>query len=136
MDSLTPEARSRLMASIRSKDTGPEMIVRRIVHGLGFRYSLHGAGLPGKPDIVLTRHGKIILVHGCFWHRHPGCALASNPKTRRAFWNRKFRSNVERDERVRKALRALGWRVLIVWECETRKADRLTRRIERFMARE
>jgi len=133
MDTMSPAARSRLMAAIRSKNTLPERLVRRMIHGMGYRFRINVAGLPGKPDIVLARHGKIVLVHGCFWHRHARCRQATMPKSRVAFWKAKFRRNVERDVETRRALRRLGWRVLVVWECELRKPERLEGRLRRFL---
>jgi len=117
--------RSRMMASVRSKDTGPEMRVRRFLHGLGFRYSVHAKRLPGKPDLVLRRHGSVVFVHGCFWHQHLGCRRATMPKTRRAFWVDKFRENALRDARNVEVLENEGWRVYIVWECQTHTAEAL-----------
>jgi len=133
VDRLTPERRSRLMSRVRSKNTTPELAVRRMVHGLGCRYGLHRKDLPGTPDIVLRARNSIIFVHGCFWHRHPRCAKASNPSTRVAFWTDKFRKNVSRDKASRAALRRLGWRVLVVWECETKIPSRLQSKLERFL---
>ncbi len=104
------------MSRIKSADTGPEMIVRRLVHGMGFRYRLHARDLPGIPDMVFPRLGKIIFVHGCFWHQHPGCGR--QPKSRLDFWSKKLSQNRERDLRNQQALRSLGWRILIVWECQ------------------
>lgn len=119
-DIVTPERRSRMMASIKGRNTRPELVVRRGLHGIGFRYRLDGAGLPGRPDLVLPKHRAAIFVHGCFWHRHEGCRLTSLPATRPDFWQLKFRGNVERDIRAQEALQASGWRVAIVWECSTR----------------
>lgn len=133
MDTMSPAARSRLMAAIRSKNTLPERLVRRMIHGMGYRFRINVAGLPGKPDIVLARHGKIVLVHGCFWHRHARCRQATTPKSRVAFWKAKFRRNVERDGETRRALRRLGWRVLVVWECELRKPEKLEGRLRKFL---
>ena len=107
------------MARIRGKDTKPEVAVRSALHRAGFRFRLYARGLPGRPDIVLPRHGVVIFVHGCFWHRH-GCSLSSEPATRRRFWQAKFDANVARDRRNARALRALGWRVLTVGECALR----------------
>lgn len=121
------------MRRIRSRDTQPEMVVRHLVHGMGFRYRLHDPSLPGKPDLVLTRHGKIIEVHGCFFHQHPGCVDAHLPKTRREYWEPKLRRNVERDAANLRTLRRLGWRVLVVWECDTKQPDKLVRKLERFL---
>lgn len=133
MDSVSPERRSEIMARIRSKDTRPEMVVRRLVFSLGYRYRLHRKDLPGKPDLVFSGRGKVIFVHGCFWHQHAGCPGGRLPKSRRAFWRRKFAGNVARDAEHRRALRRLGWRVLIVWECQTKKLPALARRLSRFL---
>lgn len=122
MDSMTPEERSALMARIRSKDTAPELIVRRLVHRMGFRFRLHQKKLPGKPDLVFAGRNCIVLVHGCFWHRH-GCVLSSRPKTNSAYWEEKIAANIARDARNRRLLRKLGWGVMVVWECETRRAN-------------
>ena len=118
-DTISKAERSALMARIRGKDTKPEVFVRSALHRAGFRFRLYARGLPGRPDIVLPRHGVVIFVHGCFWHRH-GCALASEPATRRRFWQAKFEANMARDRRNARALRKLGWRVLTVWECALR----------------
>jgi DNA mismatch endonuclease (patch repair protein) len=115
MDNLSKQERSERMSRIRGVDTGPEMIVRRMVHGMGFRYRLHTRDLPGIPDMVFPRLGKIIFVHGCFWHQHPGCGR--QPKSRLDFWSKKLSQNRQRDLRNQQALRSLGWRILIVWEC-------------------
>ena len=128
MDIVTPEVRSRMMGSIRGKDTKAELAVRQITHGLGLRFRLHVRHLPGRPDIVFPRHKTVIFVHGCFWHRHD-CAFATTPKTRTEFWLAKFQSNIERDQRNRRALVELGWRVLEVWECELNDEQHLRRRL-------
>ena len=132
-DRLTPEARSRLMSRVRCADTKPEIAVRRLLHSLGFRFRLHRRDLPGCPDIVLPRHRKIVFVHGCFWHSHPGCRRASRPKDHREFWDKKLAGNTERDEKSLRALEAAGWKVLIIWECETRNAAGLRERIRGFL---
>ncbi|PTY38576.1 very short patch repair endonuclease [Saccharospirillum sp. MSK14-1] len=106
------------MAAIKSKDTKPEMQVRRFLHGLGFRYSLHRKDLPGKPDIVLPKYKTLIFIHGCFWHHHPGCKYAYTPKSRTDYWLEKFQKNTARDQIVTNQLGKLGWRVIIIWECE------------------
>ncbi|MDX2208527.1 MAG: DNA mismatch endonuclease Vsr [Gemmatimonadales bacterium] len=116
-DVVDRATRSRMMSGIRSHDTKPELAVRSWLHRAGLRFRLHVRDLPGSPDIVLPRWGAVVFVHGCFWHRHRGCARAATPKTRRAFWAAKFRSNIERDERNRRALRRLGWRTRTIWEC-------------------
>jgi DNA mismatch endonuclease (patch repair protein) len=112
VDSLSKQERSERMSRIKSGDTGPEMAVRRIVHGMGFRYRLHARGLPGTPDMIFPRLRKIIFVHGCFWHQHPGCGR--QPKSRLEFWGTKLFQNRERDLRNQRKLRSLGWRILIV----------------------
>ncbi len=132
-DIVDPGKRSWIMSRVRDRDTKPEMAVRRILHGMGFRFRLHAQTLPGKPDIVLPRHRKIIQVHGCFWHQHPGCAGATRPTTRVAFWDDKLDRNRLRDARVFRELEELGWRVLVVWECETRKELELLRMLGTFM---
>jgi len=121
--------RSARMAKIRQKHTGPEIKVRSLLHRMGLRFRLHRRELPGSPDIVLPRLSTAIFVHGCFWHRHPGCRLASTPKTRTQFWDDKFAANVARDRTAIRALKALGWRVLVVWECETRNLSALSNRL-------
>lgn len=128
-DIVDRATRSRMMAAIRGRDTSPELIVRSWLHRAGLRYRLHDRSLPGSPDIVLPRWGAVVFVHGCFWHRHRGCRYATNPATRRTFWEAKFASNIERDERNRRALRSLGWRVRTVWECSlnARQLDGLVR---------
>ena len=128
MDVVTPEVRSRMMGTIRGKDTKAELIVRRMAHGLGLRFRLHVRDLPGKPDLVFRRHRTVIFVHGCFWHRHD-CRFATTPATRTEFWKAKFAGNVERDRRNKRALIGLGWRVLEVWECELANEKRLLRRL-------
>ncbi len=121
------------MAAVRGRDTGPEMVVRRLVHSLGYRYRLHNRKLPGVPDLVFPCRRKIIFVHGCFWHRHPGCKLARMPKSRLDFWVPKLEGNHERDEKNAKLLRNSGWRVKVIWECETTHPERLRKGLERFL---
>jgi DNA mismatch endonuclease (patch repair protein) len=134
---MTDPARSAQMALVRGKDTKPEIVVRHLVHGLGFRYRLHRRDLPGKPDIVLPRLRKIIEVRGCFWHRHPdpACTRARIPKTRQEFWIPKLEGNARRDVENERALSALGWDLLVVWECETvpSRRDELTGRLQAFL---
>jgi len=117
-DTLTPERRSWNMSRIKGRNTGPEMRLRSLLHRAGFRFRLYAKDLPGKPDIVLPKYHVVIFVHGCFWHRHKGCRNATMPSTRAEFWRTKFDSNVNRDERNQAALRAAGWTVYTVWECE------------------
>lgn len=131
MDNPSRSARSERMSRIRSKDTTPELIVRRLLHARGYRYRLHRAGLPGRPDIVFPARSKVIFVHGCFWHRHPGCCRT--PKSRADFWLTKFRANRRRDLRNQRRLTEMGWDFLVVWECEIRYADGLVKRVVRFL---
>lgn len=119
-DSLTPEQRSRNMASISGKNTKPELTVRKFLFSNGFRYRLHRKDLPGNPDVVLPGHRTAIFINGCYWHRHPGCKLAYSPKSNVEFWEEKFRGNVERDHRNYAKLCETGWNVLIIWECEVK----------------
>lgn len=134
-DTLTPVARSERMSRIRNKDTRPEMKVRRLAHGMGYRYRLHGADLPGKPDLVFSGRRKVIFVHGCFWHRHPDpdCRLARLPKSRLNFWQPKLESNRARDLENQKKLVRDGWQVLVLWECEMRDVSHLGQRIRSFL---
>lgn len=119
MDRLSAQRRSANMARIKAKNTEPERIVRSVLHQLGFRFRLHDRDLPGTPDIVLRRHKTVVLVHGCFWHRHPRCRFAYTPKSHRQFWSEKFAATVYRDRRQRAALRRSGWNIITVWECQT-----------------
>ncbi|MEL7113108.1 MAG: DNA mismatch endonuclease Vsr [Pseudomonadota bacterium] len=129
MDKLTPTRRSALMARVRGKDTKPEMAVRRAAHAMGLRFRLHRRHLPGRPDLVLPKHGLIIFVHGCFWHRHADCPKASMPKSRQEFWHGKFERNQMRDRENEQRLLDGGWRVETIWECETKDEERLKRQI-------
>ena len=134
VDVHTPDQRSRNMAAIRGQDTKPEMLVRSMLHRMGLRFSLHRKDLPGKPDIVLPKHRAVVLVHGCFWHRHAGCRFSTTPQTRAAFWQEKFDGNIKRDQVKAQQLRRLGWRVLTVWECETRHPKKLGKRLGKLFA--
>lgn len=131
-DTITPEKRSEIMSRIRSRDTKPEMTVRRLVHGMGYRYRLHQKKLPGQPDLVFTPRKKVIFVHGCFWHMH-SCPHGRIPKTRRAYWKKKLNTNVKRDAKQKKLLESDGWRVLVIWECETKELSKLKRTIQKFL---
>ncbi|HZZ80575.1 MAG TPA: very short patch repair endonuclease [Gemmataceae bacterium] len=133
MDTLTPKQRSERMSRVRNKDTKPEMRVRQLVHALGYRYRLHVAGLPGRPDLVFRSQSKVIFVHGCFWHRHEGCPLCRMPKSRLRFWKPKLNANRERDAANQAKLIAMGWQYMIVWECDLRDMNRLTSRIKSFL---
>lgn len=117
-DSFTPARRSANMRAIRSKDTKPEMLVRRAAYALGYRYRLHRRDLPGKPDLAFIGRRKAIFVHGCFWHQHSGCREASRPKSNTGYWSPKLARNVERDAASLRALDAAGWQVLVIWECD------------------
>ena len=128
-DIVDSKRRSELMANIRNRDTAPELAVRCIAHRMGLRFRLHRKDLPGRPDLVFPKHRLAVFVHGCFWHRHEGCRHASTPKSRAAFWAEKFAANVERDVRQEAALRALGWRVLVIWQCETRDEAAVERKL-------
>jgi DNA mismatch endonuclease (patch repair protein) len=125
--------RSALMARVRDKNSKPELAVRRLAHRLGYRFRLHVRNLPGTPDLVFPRFRKVIFVHGCFWHRHRGCGRTTTPKTRHAYWAEKFETNIQRDKTKKRQLEALGWKVLVVWECETFDLDALSRRLIAFL---
>ena len=120
------------MASVKQRDTQPELVVRRTLHRVGYRHRLHVPALPGKPDLVLPRHHKIIFVHGRFWHRH-NCRRATTPATRRGFWEEKFAGNKRRDRRNRADLQKAGWKVLVIWECQTGRPESLEQRLKDFM---
>lgn len=130
MDRLSRKHRSWNMSRIRGRDTKPEVTVRSLLHRMGFRFRLHAKELPGRPDIVLPRYRTAVLVHGCFWHRHPGCQFAYQPKSRTVFWTKKFEENVARDRKTRAALGQAGWHVIVVWECELRDMDVLAERFD------
>ena len=133
-DRLSKERRSWNMSRIRGKDTTPEKRVRSLLHRLGFRFRLHGKKLPGKPDIVLAKHQIVIFVHGCFWHRHRGCKNCTTPTNRREWWLAKLNGNAARDKLHQAALKKLGWRVIVVWECETER-DTCARLLQRQLSR-
>lgn len=134
VDVHTKEQRSYNMSQIRCKNTKPEMLVRSIVHRMGYRYRLHQSNLPGEPDIVLTRHHKVVFIHGCFWHMHKCRYGRVVPKTNKKFWQTKRQGNVERDHRNLRRLRKAGWKVLTVWECQTRKLNKLAKKLELFLS--
>lgn len=131
MDKVTQQQRSRNMAAVRGRDTVPELLVRSSLHRLGLRFRVHDTSLPGSPDVVLKRHGAVVLVHGCFWHGHD-CPRGQPPTTREEFWLPKLARNRARDKQQVHSLRALGWRVLVVWECEAKDETRLNRRLRRW----
>lgn len=128
-DRLSPERRSWLMSRVGSNDTGPEMRVRKVAHAMGLRFRLHRKDLPGHPDIVFPRWRIAIFVHGCFWHRHPGCKKATTPKSNIEFWTRKFEANVARDIRTQRELEDLGWKVAVIWECGTKSPSEIHRQL-------
>lgn len=133
MDIMTPTERSERMSLIRSKNTQPELAVRRLIHRMGYRYAHHDAGLPGRPDIVFKSRREVIFVHGCFWHLHRNCPNSRPPKSKVGYWRPKLEGNVSRDKVVRGKLRRLGWKQLVVWECELENPERLVRRIKKFL---
>lgn len=133
MDTLTKEERSKIMGRVHGKDTRPEMVVRRLVHSLGYRYRLHRKDLPGQPDMAFPGRRKVIFIHGCFWHRHEGCALARMPKSRVSFWESKLEGNKARDQRNVLLLRDAGWDVLTLWECQLRDIAALQATIVAFL---
>jgi len=133
MDQPPSEARSRIMRAVKSQDTAPEMIVRRMAHAMGKRYRLHRNDLPGKPDLTFPRLRKIIFVHGCFWHGHDCKRGARQPKTNAAYWIKKISRNKERDAQTQETLRALGWDVLVIWECQTKERDQLQALLQTFL---
>jgi len=133
VDNLSRTERSEIMGRVRAKNSRPELVVRKIIFALGYRYRLHAKDLPGHPDIVFRKRRKVIFVHGCFWHRHDGCALARMPKSRLDFWRPKLEGNKERDKRTEKALKKDGWKVLTIWECQSNKIEKLESRVRRFL---
>lgn len=124
-DIVDPATRSRMMSAVRTRDTAPEVRVRRALHRSGLRFRLHDSQLPGRPDIVLRKYCAVVLVHGCFWHSHEGCRKAYLPTSNRPFWEKKIGRNVQRDQEVTSRLAEMGWRVFVVWECESRDQKRL-----------
>lgn len=133
MDTMTPKQRSERMALVRSKNTALEVRVRRLVHGLGYRYRLHRKDLPGKPDMVFASHGAVIFVHGCFWHRHEGCKLARLPESKLDFRRPKLEANKARDACHLEKLGQLGWRALVVWECELTNTAEIQNKVTKFL---
>ena len=136
-DVLSKAARSRNMRQIRSKDTKPEIAIRSLIHEMGYRFRLHAPTLPGKPDLVFRGRKKIVEVRGCFWHRHFGCVDSHVPKSRTEYWGPKLRGNVRRDVQNLKSLKGLGWKVLVIWECEVTQsnATKLQSKLKRFLGR-
>lgn len=134
VDRLSPARRSWLMSRVRSKNTSPEMRVRRAAHRRGLRFRLHRRDLPGSPDLVFPKYRLAVFVHGCFWHRHPGCRKASQPKSRSEYWREKFEANVARDSRVQAELGASGWLVVTIWECEAKGDEQVDRLFDGIMS--
>lgn len=132
-DRITRSQRSHVMRSVGRKDTGPEILVRSMLHQAGFRFRKNVRALPGSPDVVLPKYGAVVFVHGCFWHQHAGCRRATRPASRRDYWDAKLARNVERDRQNARRLRDAGWKVLVVWECETADAAALIARLERSL---
>jgi DNA mismatch endonuclease (patch repair protein) len=135
MDKLSAEQRSANMRQIRSKNTTPELLLRRMLHRLGYRFRLHRKDLPGKPDLVFSSRGKAIFVHGCFWHQHRACGEGRVPGTRAEYWAPKLAGNLQRDEAAQSALQEQGWQFLVVWECELRDTAAALRTVKRFLGR-
>lgn len=133
MDTVSAVRRSEIMSRVRATDSSAEIAVRRLAHGLGYRYRLHQRDLPGCPDLVFSSRRKLIFVHGCFWHRHKGCSLTRMPKSNEQFWRSKLEGNAQRDKRNERFLRNAGWGVMTIWECQISNRDRLVTRIGRFL---
>lgn len=133
VDTITPEKRSALMARIRRSNTKPELVVRRLLHSLGYRFRVQYSKVPGRPDVAFPPRRKAIQVHGCFWHNHQNCSLSRTPKTRTEFWEAKFAANRERDQRLAKAAREAGWELMTIWECEVADFQTLQRRLTTFL---
>jgi DNA mismatch endonuclease (patch repair protein) len=123
IDHVTKAKRSAIMSAVRGKNTAPEILVRKAAHRLGLRFRLQGTGLPGRPDLVLSKWNTVLFVNGCFWHRHAGCPKAGTPKSNIEFWKQKFRENVRRDQTNYARLKELGWRVIVLWQCQLRTID-------------
>lgn len=133
VDHVDTLKRTEIMAAVKSKNTSPEMTLRRLLHALGYRYRLHDRKLPGRPDVVFPIRKKAIFINGCFWHRHDGCRYSTTPKTRVEFWEAKFAANVSRDHRNIAALEQMGWSVAVVWQCELKQPETVLARLTRFL---
>ena len=133
MDVFTKEKRSQIMSKIKGKDTKPEIVVRSLLHQMGYRFRLHRRDLPGNPDIVLPKHKKVIFVHGCFWHGHKDCPRAKRPSTNKKFWNEKLSKSIKRDTFNQKKLKKMGWLTLIIWQCEMKDSKNLQSKLESFL---
>lgn len=132
-DIVSPHVRSRNMSRIRGRDTGPERALRRLLTDMGYRYRLQYTRLPGRPDVAMPGRKRVIWVHGCFWHQHPGCGRATMPTTRREFWQAKLEGNRDRDERTRREVEGLGWATLVIWECELAHPEQVRVRLQAFL---
>jgi DNA mismatch endonuclease (patch repair protein) len=132
-DVYSRRKRSKIMSRVKNKNTAPELLVRSVLHRMGYRFRLQGSGLPGNPDIVLPRHKKVVLVHGCFWHGHSGCGRGERPSSNTRFWRAKIATNIARDKRVASQLRRAGWGVLTVWQCQTTRNGSAQRRLRKFL---
>lgn len=132
-DVFSKSKRSEIMSRIGQKDTKPEIVVRKLLHRMGYRYRLHRKDLPGTPDVVLPKYRKIIFVHGCFWHGHKGCSRAALPETNREFWERKIENNKTRDRLTMKELKKLGWKCFVIWQCQIKNLETLERKLRRFL---
>lgn len=133
VDLFSEEKRSWIMSRVKGRNTKPEILVRSMIFRMGYRFRLHKRDLPGTPDIVLPRHGKVIFVHGCFWHGHRGCSRSKRPENNKLFWDKKIDGNIKRDELHCLQLRELGWKILVVWECETKYPAKLSQKLEVFL---
>jgi DNA mismatch endonuclease (patch repair protein) len=132
-DVFTPAKRSAIMSCIRGKDTKPEHIIRSLLHQMKFRFRLHRKDLPGTPDIVLPRHKKVVFIHGCFWHGHTGCKRSKRPTTNKGFWNRKIDGNIRHDRSSRRQLKAEGWSVLVLWQCQLHDEEKIKKKLIKFL---
>lgn len=133
MGTITPEVRSQMMAAVKGKNTKPEIIVRKMLHAMGFRFRLHRKELPGRPDIVLPKYRTVVLVNGCFWHQHPGCQMSRRPKSRPDYWEPKLDGNIQRDKKNRTELVKLGWRVITIWECELENPEEIAAKLKNLI---
>lgn len=132
-DVFSKEKRSWIMSRVKGRDTKPEILVRSLVHRMGYRFRIHRRDMPGNPDVVLPRHRKVIFVHGCFWHGHKRCSRSKRPSSNKRFWTDKLNKNIQRDKRFRKELRKMGWKILVVWECKTKNLQKLLLTLEDFL---
>ena len=133
MDTFSKEKRSEIMRAVKSKDSQAELAVRRMLHRAGFRYCLHVADLPGKPDLVFPARQKVVFIHGCFWHLHKNCRAASRPSSNVEYWESKLQRNADRDKKNKRRLKKLGWKMLVVWECELKNPDAVFSMLTRFL---